>query len=233
MKVLVFGASGSIGGEIVKHFEKIGHFVVPVFRSEPKNSTQYQNAIIADVLMGQNEEIDKYSNYDAVIFAQGMNFNDSILDFATETNLEMYKSNCLFIMQAMNFLLENNLLNNKANVVVVSSIWQNIARKNKLSYCVTKSAIAGLVRSLSVDLASYNNGNQCFVNAVLPGATETPMTLKNLSQSQIEALKNQTPAGKLAKLEDVVQAVEFLAKTDGITGQMINVDYGFNYAKIF
>jgi enoyl-[acyl-carrier-protein] reductase (NADH) len=59
------------------------------------------------------------------------------------------------------------------------------------------------------------------------------MTIKNLSQNQIETLKTQTPTGKLIQLEDVVKAVDFLAKTDGITGQMINVDYGFNYAKIF
>jgi 3-oxoacyl-[acyl-carrier protein] reductase len=167
MKVLVFGASGSIGGAICKHFAKYA-IALPVFRKTPVNLEDYQNIIIADVLLGKMEGLEKHSNYDAVIFAQGTNLNDSILTFSEDENLEMYKANCLFIMKAMNFLLEKDLLNSKANIVVISSIWQNIVRKNKLSYCVTKAAVGGVVRSLSVDLASYN-GKQCLVNAVLPG----------------------------------------------------------------
>jgi Dehydrogenases with different specificities (related to short-chain alcohol dehydrogenases) len=65
---------------------------------------------------------------------------------------------------------------------VISSIWQNIARQNKLSYCVTKAALQGLIQSLMIDLGSAGH----LVNAVLPGVLDTQMTRNNLLAEQLQ-----------------------------------------------
>jgi NAD(P)-dependent dehydrogenase (short-subunit alcohol dehydrogenase family) len=123
-----------------------------------------------------------------------------------------------------------NSIADSARLCIISSIWQNIAKPNKLSYCITKSALQGLVQSLVVDLG----GNGCLVNAVLPGALDTPMTRINLNETQLNALENMTPLGSLPTLNDVCNLVGFLCSQDntGITGQFITADRGFTHARI-
>jgi hypothetical protein len=95
---------------------------------------------------------------------------------------------------------------------------------------VTKSALKGLVQSLTVDLGKKGY----LVNAVLPGALDTPMTRANLSEKQINNLEMSTPLGCLATLDDVCNLSGFLCSTNntGVTGQFIVADRGFSYAKI-
>ena len=229
MNVLVFGANGDIGRDITHYLASKNYNIVRALRKTDSNPNNLPfNDITVDILDNNFSEMLGHK-YDAIVFAQGINFNDSVLEFDDKKHIEMYAVNCLFILKAMNFLVTNELLTNNSNVVILSSIWQNIARQNKLSYMVTKSAIAGIVMSLSIDLASRG----CSVNAILPGAIETKMTLANLSTQQIESLKKQTPSGSLATTNDIAKAVEFLISSTGITGQMINIDYGFSYAKFF
>jgi NAD(P)-dependent dehydrogenase (short-subunit alcohol dehydrogenase family) len=122
------------------------------------------------------------------------------------------------------------LLQEDARLCVISSIWQNIARQKKLSYCITKSALQGLVQSLSIDLGKHGK----LINAVLPGALDTAMTKANLSQEQISLLESTTPLGSLPNLTDVTGLVAYLCspQNTGITGQFIAADRGFSNARI-
>jgi NAD(P)-dependent dehydrogenase (short-subunit alcohol dehydrogenase family) len=135
-----------------------------------------------------------------------------------------------YILVALQLLLKQNLLASSSRLCIISSIWQNLARQNKLSYCTTKSALQGLVQSLVVDLGRSGH----LVNAVLPGALDTPMTRANLSNEQINSLVGMTPIGSLPSLNDVCQLVGFLCSQEntGITGQFVAADKGFSYARI-
>lgn len=143
----------------------------------------------------------------------------------------MYEANVLFVLASLNALLSRQrLIAGGARLCLISSMWQNIARQNKLSYCITKAALNGLVLSASIDLARAGH----VINAVLPGALDTPMTRANLSEEQIQRLEAATPGGRLAGVGDVAAAVEFCCSTAhrAITGQFITVDKGFSYARI-
>jgi NAD(P)-dependent dehydrogenase (short-subunit alcohol dehydrogenase family) len=133
-------------------------------------------------------------------------------------------------MKTLHALLSLDLLSKPARLCIISSIWQNIARQNKLSYTVSKSALQGLIQSLAIDLGTEGH----LVNAVLPGALDTPMTRSNLNAEQIIRLESLTPIGKLPSLDDVTNMVGFLCSPDntGITGQFIAADRGFSYARI-
>ena len=142
----------------------------------------------------------------------------------------MYDANVIYILKSLRNLLSNALLNSSAKLCVISSIWQTIARQNKLSYGITKAAIQGLVLSLANDLAKDGH----LINAVLPGVIDTPMTHENLTQAQIDNVKRSTQFNKLPKLEDVAHAVYFLCSKEntGTTGQFIKVDLGYSDVRI-
>ena len=146
-----------------------------------------------------------------------------------QTLLEIYEANVVYIMESLRQLLELGLVSRGARLCIISSIWQEIARQNKLSYTVTKSALRGLVQSLAIDLGSKN----ILVNAVLPGALDTPMTRVNLSTQQIEKLESETPLKTLPQFEDVCELVAFLCSPNntGITGQFIAADRGYSFVR--
>ena len=108
--------------------------------------------------------------------------NDSILDFNPENFDNAIDANCKYIIHAVHRLMSLGLLHNKASICIVSSIWQELSRSNKLSYSVSKAALKGLVLSLVADLAPFG----IRINAVLPGPIDNKMTRTNLSPSQLK-----------------------------------------------
>jgi NAD(P)-dependent dehydrogenase (short-subunit alcohol dehydrogenase family) len=159
-----------------------------------------------------------------------MNINDNARSFNAQMHRRVYDANVVYILESLKVLLDENLLSAHARLLVISSVWQNIARSNKLSYGVTKSALLGLVQSTSLDLGAEGK----LINAVLPGALDTPMTRANLSSDQIGRLEAMTPLGTLPALSDVCNLAGFLCSPEntGITGQFIAADRGFSNAKI-
>jgi 3-oxoacyl-[acyl-carrier protein] reductase len=231
-RVLVFGASGAIGTALTRWFLGRGWGVTAITRSVPPSNMPPEADWFAwDPFAGNEEALKEiHQPFDAAVWAQGQNFNDSIHSFDISAHDDIYRANVVYIMKTLHTLLNQNLLAVPSRLCVISSIWQNIARQNKLSYTVSKAALQGLVQSLAIDRGKEGH----LVNAVLPGALDTPMTRENLSSEQVTRLEEMTPLGKLPTLDDVCNMVGFLCSEDntGITGQFIAADKGFSYARI-
>jgi 3-oxoacyl-[acyl-carrier protein] reductase len=229
---VVFGGTGSVGKSIVKLFSKNFKNVIVFSRNNAFNKNK-KNIFYLN-WDGQSEfpkNLIKRKSINSVVWSQGLNFSDNIKSFKIAEHKTMYEANVIYILKSLNTMISNNLFANSARLCIVSSIWQNLAKQNKLSYTITKSALQGLVNSLTIDLGSAG----FFVNAVLPGVINTPMTKKNLSKIEIENIKKITPLKSLATLEDIAKLVFFLCSKNnsGITGQFIIVDRGFSNARIF
>lgn len=179
---------------------------------------------------GAAELLDTGAPYAAVCWAQGRNAADNVHNVNLEENLAVYQANCLYILATLKILLERNLLAPRARLCIISSIWQNLARQDKLSYCMSKAALQGLVLSASVDLGKSG----FLINAILPGALDTPMTRQNLTSEQLHKLSSATYFNKLPALDDVANLAYFLCsdQNTGITGQFIAADLGFSHARL-
>jgi len=229
-KILLFGGTGSLGSSIRVHFLSQGWEVISVSRKASSDKSH----IHWDVLNQEPKEalltLKAHGPFDAVCWAQGENGNDSIYSFDEMFHQKMYDANVTYILNSLHHLLTHNLLKVSARLCVISSIWQTMARQNKLSYGITKAAIQGLVLSLANDLAKEGY----LINAVLPGVLDTPMTHQNLTQTQIDNVKRSTQFNKLPTLKDVAHAVYFLCSKEntGTTGQFIKVDLGYSDVRI-
>ena len=226
-RFLVFGARGAIGNAIVTAAIDCGWEVVATTRERKTVSNGARwielNPFAKDFTP---ELLVENGPYSGVCWAQGANTNDSIFNVDLKRNLDLYEANCLYILVTLRTLLDHHLLHAPARLCVISSIWQNLARQNKLSYCMTKSALQGLVLSAAADLAADGH----LINAVLPGALDSPMTRQNLDATQISTLTSATRFGRLPSLQDVSSLVLFLCSPEntGITGQFIAADLGFS-----
>ena len=231
LRALLFGASGSIGGAIAEGLTSKGFDVVGVARSARPDGGPWAHWLRHDPLAHPKKAgvFADHGPYAAVCWAQGANATDSVYTVDSEIHMQLYQANCLYIVETMKVLLNEGLLAPCARMCVVSSIWQNMARQNKLSYCMTKAALQGLVMSASLDLAKDGH----VINAVLPGAIDTPMTRANLSIEQLGRITDATYFGQLVRMDDVVAAAVFLCRAEaGFTGQFIAIDNGFSHVRI-
>ena len=230
--LLVFGATGAIGSAICDAALKRGWRVTGVARRLSGTVRDGVEILALDPIAPgfDSTMLACSAPYDAVCWAQGANVNDSVYDVELETHLDLYHANVVYILATLKALLGAELLSTASRMCVISSIWQNLARQSKLSYCVSKAALQGLVLSASADLAKDGH----LMNAVLPGALETPMTRRNLAPEQIDRLSRATAFNRLPALEDVASVVCYLCSPEntGITGQFIEADLGFSHVRI-
>lgn len=227
-KLLLFGGTGAIGSAVKARFLAEGWSVLVVTRANASASDE----VVWDPLShdAPDAKLLAAGPFAAVCWAQGANCNDSIYSFDRATHQALYDANVLFVLESLHFLLSTHCLAPASRLCIVSSIWQNMARQNKLSYCVSKSAVQGLVLSLANDLASEGH----LVNAVLPGVLDTPMTRKNLGKEQVEKVIASTQFGRLPELDDVSGMVYMLCSplNTGVTGQFVNVDLGYSNVRV-
>lgn len=227
---LIFGGFGSIGAAVAEGLAVDGR---RVFRTSRSPAPGDVDALSIDPFTRDGaglRPLDALPKLDAVVWAQGVNAADSVEQFDHASFDEVLRANCTYVAVTLAALLERDLLARGSRLCVVSSIWQDVARQQKFSYAVSKSAVGGLIRSCAVDLAERG----MFVNAVLPGALDTPMTRAALTPAQLKSLAASTGFGRLPEVADVVSLVRYLcsAANTGVTGQSIAVDLGYSVGRL-
>jgi meso-butanediol dehydrogenase / (S,S)-butanediol dehydrogenase / diacetyl reductase len=115
------------------------------------------------------------------------------------------------------------------SIVITASVQSLGAQRNSLAYVVSKHALIGLMRSLALDYAKDN----IRVNAVCPGAIDTPMlrwaaSLDPDPDRVIAACHKMHPLGHMGKPEEVARVIAFLASdlASFVTGTAVTVDGG-------
>ncbi len=220
---LVFGAHGAIGTAVALEFERKEF---QVWRSSRSHKPDIARGLVAT---GESKAdartMQALPEFDAVVWAQGSNLNDSISEFKAENLDELLNSNVKFVASTLATLISQNKIVSGAKMCIVSSVWQDAIRPNKLSYAVSKAALNGLLKSVALDLSE----RKIFVNAVLPGVIDTSMTRGVLSDEQILAVQGRTGFGRLVQPEELAEVIYFLCSESNncISGQSIVADLGF------
>ncbi len=224
MNILIFGSTGSIGNYLFTKFSELNYNVI----GTTSNLIHTDNKLIYVNIDDNIDELLKINNLDGIVWAQGYNFNDNINTFNEDEFIKIINVNVLFILKTLNFLLKHNKINQNAKLVIISSIWEELSRDNKLSYSISKSALSGLVKNLSYDLSEKN----ILINNILPGVIDNEMTRKTLKQENIDYIEKYMKFNRLIDLNDIFNTTKFLLiDNTGITAQSIKVDLGFTNIK--
>lgn len=110
------------------------------------------------------------------------------------------------------------LKQNNGCIINMIDIHHETAFPRHIVYSTAKSGLAGLTRSLALELAP-----QVRVNGVAPGAILWP---EQSSADHENSILSNIPLGRIGSVDDIAQAIQFLLQAPYITGQIINVDGG-------
>ena len=145
-----------------------------------------------------------------------MRMKESDFDAVINTNL---KGTFNTIRHLSRYLLKQRA----GKIINISSVSGILGNAGQSNYAASKAGVIGLTKSVARELASRG----ICVNAVAPGFVETEMTAVLPEKTQ-EELKKQIPLGRAGQVQDIANAVAFLAspESDYITGQILSVDGG-------
>jgi NAD(P)-dependent dehydrogenase (short-subunit alcohol dehydrogenase family) len=226
-KLLIFGGTGVLGAAIAEKYQANEYQVTYGVRKISNPDNQF----LLPLTEGPVPELLKGQLFDTVIFAQGANNNDSVMNHSIDDLNRLFEANVTFISETSKALILHNLIKHKGKIVILSSFWEQLTRQDKMSYTVTKAAVGGLVRSMAVDLG---NAKGILVNGLLPGVVDSPMARGLLKPEQIKNVQWQTPGHQMVVPLDVANAAYLLGCEDNtaISGQSLFVDYGFSVARV-
>ena len=105
-----------------------------------------------------------------------------------------------------------------AIVTVVANLW----RKPSPGLAHSAAARAGVV-NLTQTLALEWAKDGIRVNAVSPGLTDTPAL-----QDRYLPLLDKVPLGRIGEVDEVVEAILFLARSRYVTGEVLTIDGGLH-----
>jgi len=107
---------------------------------------------------------------------------------------------------------------------VASTVGAHDACANAVAYVTSKGGVTLFTKAMAIDHAKQG----VRVNALVPGATDTPMIRRALSADALDALAASHPIGRLGRPEELAKAALFLASEDAsfVTGTAMYVDGG-------
>jgi NAD(P)-dependent dehydrogenase (short-subunit alcohol dehydrogenase family) len=236
--ILITGGLGGIGLEVTRHLLAGGATVVVSDRPDQASAALPAGALyrpldvtsepdwarVIGEVVAEHGALNGLVNI-AGVFTPGIPFEDMTLAqwrLHMDINLDGSFMGCRFAMKAM-------AASGGGSIVNFSSGLAHIMLSDGGAYCVSKAAVLALTR-----LAAKAGGkHRVRVNAVLPGAIDTPMLWGNLREGQdpqdlITMLEKQHPIGRIGQPLDVALAVAFLLDPANsfVTGAMLAVDGG-------
>ena len=107
-------------------------------------------------------------------------------------------------------------------VITVSSMWGQVGASCEAAYSATKGAVIALTKALAQEMGPSG----VRVNCIAPGVIHTDMCA-NVDPQTLQQLAEDAPVGRNGTVEDVAQAMEYLAEAKFVTGQVLPVNGGY------
>lgn len=239
--LLITGAAGGIGRATVGVFAEHGWKVIGVDRS-PKFEGFPESGIYiqADISLPEKlEEIyEKVSAFtdtlDAVVHNAAIQIAKPLVETTAEEWDTVMASNLRSVFLGAKLAYPLLKAHGGGAIVNVSSVHAVATSANIAAYAASKGGLLALTRAMAIEFAS----DEIRVNAILPGAVDTPMLRAGLGRGHVgdgdvldrlENLARKTVNGRVGQPEEIARSIYFLAdntQSSFMTGQALIVDGG-------
>ncbi len=237
-KILITGATGGIGGALIKKFVALqGDVLATGTKVEKLDLLKKENPSIKvkkfDIADHSNiqEFVENVSlelgGIDILINNAGINMDNLSLRMKDDEWKKVIDINLTSTFLLAKHSIKIMLKNKFGRVVNITSIVGHSGNLGQANYSASKAGIIGMSKSLAIEYAKKN----ITVNCVSPGFIVSNMTM-NIAEKVKLFLTSRIPMGKLGTGEDVSNCVAFLSSESAsyITGETIHVNGGMYMA---
>lgn len=226
---IVTGASRGIGGRLVQGFRGMGYSVVANSRSIGADDHAGDPAVLAiagDIALPETAErivrtaIERFGRIDTLVNNAGVFIPKPFADYAEADFATMVAVNLAGFFHVTQRAASEMLRAGSGHIVnITASIaGQPMTAVPAALAALTKGGLNAVTRSLAIEYASRG----IRVNAVSPGAIDTPMHPGEAHGF----LAGLHPMGRMGTMGEVVEAVLYLEKATFVTGETLHVDGG-------
>ncbi|WP_054709330.1 SDR family oxidoreductase [Bacillus sp. JCM 19041] len=230
-RVLVTGATGGIGKEVVRSLEDQAELIYIHYHSNQDAAEQLMQSVNCDCMLvfadlskgnGVESLVSQLPIFpDTLIYCAGTSAPELLQDVSDEELDRTMAIHLTSPIKLVRALLPEMIRNKSGCVVVVSSIWGLTGASMESVYSAAKSGVHGFVKAIAKEVG--RSGVR--VNAVAPGAIATEM-LSVYTEEDLSDLASEIPAGRLGTAAETANAIHFLAgnKASYINGQILSVN---------
>tara|TARA_B100001057_G_scaffold495865_1_gene595839 strand:+ start:330 stop:1064 length:735 start_codon:yes stop_codon:yes gene_type:complete len=237
--LLITGASGNIGMAIIKKFYKKNYNIIAIDKNENNNlKKQFPKIYFFKCDLANEKSINKlflkiekkFKSIDILINNAGLIFNSLIVRFNNKglkkhsynSWKKVFSSNVHTTFLTSTYTVENMIKNrNKGLIINISSISAegNIGQS---AYSSSKAAIEAFSITLSKELSVFG----IRVVAIAPGFFDVKSTIKSISDNQIKKIISATPSNRLGKIDELINAINFVINNKFFNGKILKIDGG-------
>ena len=239
--VLITGAAGGVGRATVNYFYERGFRVIgvdrlPLYEGFPQDGLYVQ----ADISVPENQEkiykeVSLFTDkLDVLVNNAAYQVTKPLIETTVEEWDAVMGSNLRSVFLGVKLAYPLLKARDGGSIVNVSSVHAVATSANIAAYAASKGGLLALTRAMAIEFAPVN----IRVNAVLPGAVDTPMLRAGFhrgrpneasEEEQLAALAAKTVNGRVANPSEIASVIYFMAdpsQSSFITGQGLLVDGG-------
>ena len=227
--VLITGGSRGIGAAAVRLYAGRGDRVYFLYEKQHEQARAVAaetgaTPICADV--ADKSAVDaafaQLPELDILICNAGIMHFDLLSSTPEEVWDRIFAVNVKGIYHCVNAAMPFFLKKQAGSIVTVSSMWGQVGASCEAAYSASKGAVIALTKALAKELGPSG----IRVNCVAPGVILTDMCAQ-VDPETMEALREETPAGRHGTPQDVAQAMAYLSDSPFVTGQVLPVNGGY------
>ena len=232
--ILITGASGGIGNELVKKFTLLGGNVLGSGTKTEKLDLlkkKYPNIKVRKFDIRDHSRIEEFvdeaslelGGLDILVNNAGTNVDNLSLRMGEDEWKKVIDINLTSTFLLSKHAIKKMLKTKFGRIVNITSIVGHTGNVGQSNYAASKAGIIGMSKSLAIEYAKKN----ITINCVSPGFIVSEMTM-NIAEKVKLFLTSRIPMGKLGTGEDVSNCVAFLSSEQAsyVTGETIHVNGG-------
>ena len=236
--ILITGASGGIGNELVRKFVSLGGNVLGSGTKAEKLDLlkkRYPNIKVKRFDMAEHQRVEEFidnvflelGGLDILINNAGTNMDNLSLRMKDDEWKKVIDINLTSTFLLSKYAIKKMLKNKYGRIVNITSVVGHTGNLGQSNYAASKAGIIGMSKSLAIEYAKKN----ITVNCVSPGFIVSDMTM-NIADKVKLYLTSRIPMGKLGTGEDVSNCVAFLSSEQAsyVTGETVHVNGGMYLA---
>jgi len=226
-KVLVTGATGSIGEAIVKQFAQKGFFVYIHYNSNKEKAQEILDSVSHGEIINFNMR-DKESirtalediTVDVLVNNAGI-IKDNLFFFMSDEEFEdVIDTNLNGLFHITKVVSRNMIMNKSGSIVNIASVSGIVGNAGQANYAASKGGVIAFTKTLSVELGRYN----IRVNALAPGIIESEM-IKDIPNKK--QLQKNIPLNRFGLASEVAKCSYFMGvEATYVSGEVLNISGG-------